>query len=670
MERDSTTLSKESKEQLALAARVIRGLAIDAVQKANSGHPGLPMGCAELGAYLFNYVLRYDPKNVSWPNRDRLVLSAGHGSMWLYGCMHLAGYDLSLDDLKQFRQLHSRTPGHPESILTAGVETTTGPLGQGVAHAVGMALGLKILGARFNSVEDRLFSGKVYCLMGDGCSMEGVSAEASSFAGHLGLDNLVLIYDANRVTLDGPLSESDSEEIELRYRGYGWEVITCDGNDLEALHAAFTAIKNIHGKPILLISHTVIGKGSPNKAGTYHVHGAPLGPEEIIVTKEALGLPQKEFFVPAEVYAFFQANQQRSLEEEKAWYKTFEAWSKSQPEQRALFDFMKEKTVPETLIEELKAIIFPEKVAGRKASSMLLETLGRRLPYLYGGSADLSCSDLTMMKAFPIISAGHFEGRNIKFGVREFAMAGMATGLSQTEMILPFIGTFLTFSDYMRNAIRLSALMMRQVVYQFTHDSVFLGEDGPTHQPIEHCAALRAIPHLHVIRPADAHEVRGAWLAALQYCGPTALLLSRQDLPTLSETDIPYSEGVGRGAYLLLRERGGPPDFTLMATGSEVWLALEVAKALEQHHGKRVRVISMPCWEIFEKQEASYREATVGGELGRRVSIEAGVSLGWHRYIGSNGIAISIEEFGASAPYRDLQKFFGFTVENILAKIL
>ncbi|KAF3362862.1 Transketolase [Chlamydiales bacterium STE3] len=662
-------LDPEFKQLLSKTANTIRQLTIDAVQKADSGHPGLPMGCAELGAYLYGVALKQNPQNPHWPNRDRFILSAGHGSMLLYACMHLSGYNLSLEDIKNFRQLHSKTPGHPESIDTEGVETTTGPLGQGFGNAVGQALGFKILAEKFNTDKYKLFDNKIFVLMGDGCIMEGVSAEASSLAGTLRLDNLVAIYDSNQISLDGPTSENLHDDTKMRYQAYGWDVYEIDGNDLEAIDRIFNRIREEQTRPILIIAHTIIGKGAPNKAGTNKVHGSPLGPEEVKATKEALGLPQEPFYIPQVVIDFFQKKLQGDADLEKQWKNVFDAWARENPDLLKEYESMAHHTLPSNLEEILKAIEIKTPVAGRKASQDVLNVLGNQLQFLYGGSADLSVSDLTMMKKFPVISTDHFKGRNIKYGVREFAMATMATGLAQTDMILPFIGTFLTFSDYMRNAIRLCALMQRQVVYQFTHDSIFLGEDGPTHQPIEHYAALRAIPKLHVIRPADANEVKMAWLAALRYQGPTALLLSRQNLPEVAGTNVPYSEGMGRGAYIIKAEKAGKVDYMLVATGSEVWLAMDVATELEKL-GKNVRVVSFPCWKLFEQQNPDYKASIFSGDLGKRVSIEAGVDLGWHKYIGMDGIAICMESFGTSAPYNALQKEFGFTVEDILERIL
>jgi len=504
--------------------------------------------------------------------------------------------------------------------------------------------------------------------MGDGCMMEGISHEVASLAGHLRLDNLIAIYDANNISLDGPLAECCSEDTKMRFTAYGWEVFEVDGNDLEAIAALFSQIKHNQQKPRLIIAHTIIGKGSPHKAGSSKAHGAPLGIEEVKLTKEALGIPQEPFYIPQSVSDFFRKKLSQDISSEEEWNLLFDSWSKDNPQKAKEFEAMLNKKLPLDIEEKLHALSIKAPIAGRKASQEVVNSLAENLPWLIGGSADLSCSDLTTLNHFPVITPGNYGGRNIKFGVREFGMAAMATGISQTQMLTPFIGTFLTFSDYMRNAIRLAALMRAHVIYQFTHDSIFLGEDGPTHQPIEHLAALRAIPYLQVIRPADDNEVKMAWLAALRYEGPTALILSRQSLPQLEATKVNFNDGLGRGAYIVKKEMGRP-DFTLVATGSELSLALDVAAALEKI-GKNVRVISMPCWELFEKQTAEYRHALFGGMLGKRVSIEAGVEQGWHKYIGCDGTAICIEGFGASAPYRELLKEYGFTVESILERIL
>ena len=661
-------MDQETKKNFEKIANTVRELSMEGVQKANSGHPGLPMGCAELGAYLYGAVLQHNPKNPKWLNRDRFVLSAGHGSMLLYSLLHLAGFAVSMDDIKSFRQLHSNTPGHPEYHMTSGVEATTGPLGQGIGNAVGQALGLKILADKFNSSSAPLFTSKVYCLAGDGCLMEGISSEASSLAGHLQLNNLVLIHDANKITLDGNLEDSCSEDVKMRYQSYGWDVLEVDGYDFAQMEEAFTRLKRHQEKPTLVIAHTIIGKGSPNKQGSHKSHGSPLGAEEVEEVKRLMGMPEEDFYVAPAVYQYFEERVKSQEEEEKKWKEMLKNWSTQEPALYQEFMQMVEKKLPDNLEELLASIEIKSPNATRSSSQVVLDTLGKHLPQVYGGSADLSSSDKTMMKQFPCIMPGNFAGRNIKYGVREFAMGAIATGLSQTDMIFPYVGTFLTFSDYMRNAIRLACLSHIPVVYQFTHDSIFLGEDGPTHQPVEHLAALRAMPHLHVIRPADNAEVKMAWLAALRYRGPTAIILSRQNLPELPGTSASYDEGLGRGAYIL---KGGEkkPDYTFFATGSEVSLALDVANALEKT-GKSVRLISVPCWELFTEQEKSYKEKIIGGDLGKRVSIEAGISMGWSSWVLSDGISISIDEFGASAPQSDLAEEYGFTVDAILHRLL
>ncbi len=671
MSIESTTpapLDPSIKQQLAKIATTIRVLTMDAVQKANSGHPGLPMGCAELGAYLYGHLLRHNPKNPAWVNRDRVVLSAGHGSMWLYSCLHLAGFDLTLEDIKNFRQLGSKTPGHPESRETPGVETTTGPLGQGFGNGVGIALGQKILAKKFHADDFRLFTSKVYVLAGDGCIMEGVSAEAASLAGHLCLDNLVVFFDSNDITLDGPASDTCSEDTKMRFRAYGWDVFEINGHDFDQIDRAVRQAIHHQKKPVLIVMKTIIGKGSPTKAGSHTSHGSPLGEEEVRLAKEQLGVPNEQFYIPQTVLSFFQEKLSRDSQLEAEWTKIFENWSRSFPEKRKEFDLMLSETLPEDLEIALSQLQIKAPTSGRKASQDVMDVLAERIPSLVSGSADLSTSDMTILKKYPIISKDHFGGRNIKFGDREFAMATAATGMSQTNMLLPVIGTFLTFCDYMKNAIRVAALMRARVIYQFTHDSIFLGEDGPTHQPVEQLISLRAIPHLLVIRPSGTHEVKMAWLAALKYKGPTALILSRQNIRDIPETVVPYSEGVGRGAYIIRSEKR-TADFTLIGTGSELPLALDVADALEQI-GKSVRVISMPSWALFDEQPDTYKKRLLGPDAGCKISIEAGTECGWHKYIGSDGIAIAVEDFGASAPASILARVYGFTVETILDRIL
>lgn len=649
-------------------AGTIKQLSIESIQKASSGHPGMPLGCAELAAYLYGYVLRYNSKDSRWVNRDRFVLSAGHGSALLYSCLHLAGFDVNLEDLQQFRQLQSRTPGHPEFRETDGVEATTGPLGQGVGNAVGMALSLKMLGARFNQPANSIFDAKVYCLAGDGCFMEGVSHEACSFAGFLGLDNLVLIYDYNEIILDGTLHDVSIEDTKQRFLAYGWDVFETDGHDFESLHQVFTQIKKSQCKPTLIIAHTIIGHGSP-KEGTNKAHGSPLGEDGVAQTKSFWHLPEEKFFVPSAVKMFFAAKQQEGKKLQEEWQERFRVWSKQAPEQHQEYLRLIQEISIQELEEILNLIDMPESIAGRAASNKVIQVLAEDIPSLVGGSADLSSSDGTWIAKEGTISASDFLGRNIRYGVREFGMGTIMNGLAYSQVFRPFGGTFLVFSDYLRSAIRLAALSKLPVIYQFTHDSIFVGEDGPTHQPIEQIMSLRAIPGLRVIRPADANEVKGAWLAALESAGPTALILSRQNLPTLKETKRSFREGVRKGAYILVKEEGDRPDYTLCASGSEVHLAIEVAQSL-MALDKRVRVISFPCWELFERQDVEYRESVIGGDLGLRVSIEAGTALGWYKYIGSNGLAIAMDGFGMSGAPNEVAETCGFTVDNIVQRIL
>jgi transketolase len=662
-------MDEEAKKILTKIANTIRQLSIEAVQKANSGHPGLPLGCAEIGAYLYGTFLRHNPKNPSWMNRDRFVLSAGHGSMWLYSLLHLSGFSMvTLEEIKNFRQLHSHTPGHPEYNLPEGVEATTGPLGQGIGNSVGMALGMKMLQKKFNTDEHILFNNKIVCLAGDGCMMEGVSSEASSFAGHLGLDNLILIYDSNHICLDGPLSECFSEEVKARYQAYHWDVYEVSGYDLDKMDQIFSSIRENQTKPVLIIADTIIGKGSPNKAGSHKVHGSPLGPEELQLTKKELGLSEEEFYIPQVVENFFAEKREKEGSLEEKWNGMLEEWKGKNPELASEYIKMQEQKIPEDLEQLLDQVEIKEPIAGRKASYNVLQKLGELLPFLYGGSADLSGSDNTMMKEFPLIKPKDFSGRNIKYGVREFAMGTICNGLSVLGMIRPYCGTFLTFSDYMRNSIRLAALSHYPTIYQFTHDSVFLGEDGPTHQPVEHISSLRAMPNLRVFRPADAHEVRKTWVCMLHQKAPCAIVLSRQSNPPISGTNIAAKEGVFRGGYIVKKEKK-TPDFTLFATGSELSLAMDVALNLEKI-GKDVRVVSMVCFELFEEQERTYQETIVGGDIGKRVSIEAGTDFGWHKYIGREGVAICVEGFGLSASQMDIVQELRFTVDSILERIL
>jgi len=607
-------------------ANTIRSLTMDSVERAGSGHPGLPMGCAELGAFLFAEFLRYNPDFPQWQDRDRLILSAGHGSLWLYSCLHLAGFPISIDDLKQFRQFGSKTPSHPDITKTEGIESSTGVDGQGIGFAVGQALALKIAA----------LTSKVVVLAGDGCLMEGISYESCSLAGHLNLNNLILIYDCNQTTLDGYVEESFSEDIKLRFRSQAWGVHEIDGHDIDQIRKVFMPLRETQKRPVIIIAHTKIGKGSPTKEGTPEIHGRPLGSVEIAKAKDYLAICKDPFYVDPSIYAYFN----------------------ERPKFCPNTSSDAKKVDSSSILEKLT---LSSQVATRWSSHEVLNTLGEYIPQMVVGSADLSSSDGTFLRKYGFISKNKFEGRNIKYGVREFAMADMAAGMAQTGIILPVIGTFLAFADYMRSAIRMTALMRLKVIYHLTHDSIFVGQDGPTHQPIEQLSSLRGMPGLLVIRPADGNEVKAAWIAAIEYQGPTALILSRQPLAELNrESSV---ENALKGAYILQAEETSHVEYLLIATGSEVQLALEVAEEL----GPSTRVVSMPSWELFEKQPEEYKQALLQGEL--KVSIEAGIEQGWHKYIGRNGIAIAISKFGECGSIQALKEHFGFTKSQIVKRI-
>ncbi|NQU42585.1 transketolase [bacterium] len=661
-------MQDSQKQILEKAANTIRGLAMDGTDTANSGHPGLPLGCAEIGAYLYACGMRHNPANPNWLGRDRFILSAGHGSMLLYSLLHLSGYEMSLEDLMSFRQLDSPTPGHPEYGEAPGVETTTGPLGQGFANAAGIALGNKMMAATFGVEEANLLDGKIFVLAGDGCMMEGITNETGSLAAHLQLDNLIVIYDSNDICLDGPTKETFTEDTSARFRALGWAVEQIDGHNLEEIEKAVHAARERKGQPSLIVAKTTIGKGSPHKQGTSDAHGSPLGEEESKLAKQNLGIPDKKFWVPEDVKEFFKNRQPDFEKYETEWQDRFDKWAQANPEKAEMWVRFENQTLPEDIDEQIRGIEMKPKLAGRKASQGVLQKLHDLVPFLLGGSADLSVSDSTMMKGSGICSANDYSQRNIKFGVREHCMGAMTSGLALQGMTLPFCGTFLTFSDYMRNSIRLACLMGLRVVYQFTHDSILLGEDGPTHQPVEHIPSLRVIPNLTVFRPADTNEVKAAWSWILRKAdGPALLALSRQGLPDLPETNVPTDEGVGRGAYIL--RKGSNPDqidYCLLATGSEVSLALEVADKLTED-GKSVRVVSFPSWEIFDEQDKAYQDSVLGGKVKQYWSIEAAAEQGWHKYIGRDGHTVAMHSFGASAPGKTVADHFGFTADKILA---
>jgi transketolase len=638
-------------------ANTIRSLALDAIDQAKSGHPGLPLGCGEIFAYLYGSFLRVLPEAPEWLNRDRFILSAGHGSAGLYAALHLRGF-IPAETLPRFRQLHSPLAGHPEYKECPGVEMTTGPLGQGIATAIGIALGQKMAQANFS---DALFDSKVVVLAGDGCLMEGISSEASSLAGHLKLNNLILIYDANDICLDGPTTECFTEDVAMRYRAYGWEVQTIDGHSIAELQSTLEKTRETQNKPVLIIAKTQIGKFSPSYAGSSEAHGKPFGPSESAATKKAMGLPESPLFhVTDDVYSLMAEQATRIQQRHTTWQSQFASWQAENPDKARR---LTEQQQP--IASDLKAAIaaYPTKdnSATRSISGELLQLLHDQVPHLIGGSADLSCSDNTLMKSGGIISPGQFSGRNIKYGVREFAMGAMASGLILHGLYRSYCGTFMTFSDYMRNAIRLAALMQLPVIYQFTHDSIFLGEDGPTHQPVEHLAALRAMPNLVVLRPADANEVKGAWWAALQSQNPVALVLSRQNLPTLTCTNM---DNVAKGGYIV--QSAETPEIVLFATGSELHLALDVANALT---GRRVQVVSMVSFEYFDAQSAAYRNSVIAPAATLHVAIEAQSSFGWHKYIGRDGLCITIDHFGLSAPASDLAKEFHFDRDSIVSRV-
>lgn len=650
-------------------ANTIRGLSADAVEEAQSGHPGLPLGSAEIGALLYGEVMKYDPKDPDWPDRDRFILSAGHGSALIYSLLHLAGYDLSLEDLKNFRQLHSKTPGHPEYGYTPGVETTTGPLGQGFANAVGMAIAERMLAERFNTEEDTIIDHYTYTLIGDGGMMEGVVAEAASLAGHLGLGKLIAIYDDNDISIGGSTDITFTEDVGARFKAYGWHVVEdVDGHDFDSLRAAIKEAKEIKDKPSLIIAKTKIAYGAPTKVGTPAAHGEPLGEDEIRGMKEKLGLPvDKKFYVSDEVRDFFAKRAEELQQEKKGWEEKFANWAKANPELKEKWDNGYELKLPADFREVIEAFEIKAPVASRKSSGMVLQKIADEVDYLVGGSADLAPSNKTYLDKYGEIQRDNFAGRNFRFGVREHAMGAIVNGIALHKGLRPYCATFLVFSDYMRPAIRMAALMKQPVIYVFTHDSIYVGEDGPTHQPVEHLEALRLIPNLKVIRPADEEETKVAWIQAMERTdGPTALILTRQGLPHLDKVN--GLEGAYKGGYIIEKETG-TADVVLMASGSEVSLAVEVAGLLREK-GKDPRVVSIPDRVEFVKQGPDYIKEVIGGENLFKVAIEAGVGNGWYRLLGNKDLLVSVENFGESGPGKEVAAEFGFTAEAIAEDIL
>ena len=659
-------VATQSLEELCINS--IRFLAIDAVEKAKSGHPGLPMGAAPMAFVLWDRFLRFNPKNQGWHNRDRFVLSAGHGSMLQYALLYLTGYDdMTVEDLKQFRQWESKTPGHPEDFMTAGVEVTTGPLGQGISNAVGIAAGEAHLAARFNKPDLPIFDHYTYAIASDGDMMEGVASEACSLAGHWGLGKLIVLYDDNLISLDGETNMAFTEDVGKRFEAYNWHVQKVENGDtdLDGIHQAIEAAKSETERPSLICVRTTLGYGSPNKANTHTAHGSALGADEVQATRENLGWEYEPFEVPEDALNHWRQAIERGAKWEDEWNELYASYKEKNPEEAAILEQMWSKKLPEDWSQCLPTYTPEDKGdATRNHSNKCLNAIAEVIPQLFGGSADLSSSNKTLLKSSGNFQKGHYENRNLWFGVREHAMGAICNGLATHGGLIPYCATFLTFTDYMRGAIRLSCLSRAGVLFVMTHDSVALGEDGPTHQSVEHYAALRAIPEIVVIRPADGNETSGAYKFAIENReGPTVIGLSRQSLPNLPGSSIEKAE---KGGYVLT-DSDGTPDIILIGTGSETQLCVKAAQQL-QGEGKKVRVVSMPSWEIFDRQDEQYRESVLPASVKKRVSVEAGTTMGWCRYVGSEGIAIGIDRFGASAPGEVCLERFGFTVDNVLSK--
>jgi transketolase len=650
-------------EILSRAANEARGLCMDAVQASQSGHLGLPLGCAEMGAVLYGYALKYNPDKPRWINRDYFVLSAGHGSMFLYAWLHMSGYDLPMSEIKRFRQLHSKTPGHPEFGDTPGVECTTGPLGQGVGNSVGIAVAMKMAAARFNTAEHRIFDQHVICLAGDGCMQEGVASEASAFAGHFGLDNLILIYDSNAVTLDAAAKETQSEDTGARFKAYGFDVHEIDGQDMQQfLDALNIAKERNNGKPQFIVAHTLIGKGIPEVEGTYKAHGE-AGAKFVDAARKGLGLPEEHYFVSQEVYNYFAEHKKKLHAEYNRWEKTYSEWRKKNPDKTKVLDNGFERKVPADLLSKIPDFPKDGKLATRKAGSEALQPIAQAMPLLMSGSADLHGSTLNYIKEGGDFTRDNPNGRNIHFGIREHGMCAIMNGISYHGLFRASGATFMVFTDYCRASIRLSALAKLPNIYIFTHDSIGVGEDGPTHQPVETVSSVRLIPHIDVIRPADPEETAGAFVAAAERTdGPTLISLTRQVVPILNEIDVKLRrEGVSRGGYIAKRERG-KLDLIIMSCGSELQHALAAAKEL----GDGARVVSMPCFERFNRESEEYREEVLPKSCRKRVAIEAGVTQIWCQYVGLDGKVVGLHDFGLSAPGAEVMKERGIDAQHVI----
>jgi transketolase len=650
-------------EALSRAATEARGLCMDAVEASQSGHLGLPLGCAEMGAVLYGYALKHNPDKPRWIGRDYFVLSAGHGSMFLYAWLHLSGYDLPISEIKRFRQLHSKTPGHPEFFETPGVECTTGPLGQGVANAVGVAMAMKMAAARFNTPEYPIFDQHCICLAGDGCLQEGVSAEASAFAGHFGLDNFILIYDSNAVTLDAPATATQSEDTAMRFKAYGFDVQEINGQDMRAfLDALNNAKEKNNGKPKFIIAHTLIGKGIPEVAGTYKAHGE-AGAKFVDAARKRQGLPDEHYYVSKETYDYFAAHKKKLIADYDRWEKTHRDWGKKNPDQAKLLDQGIERKIPGDLLSKIPEFPKDAKLATRKAGSEVLQPIAQAVPLLISGSADLHGSTLNYIKDGGDFTRNTPEGRNIHFGIREHGMCAIMNGISYHGIFRASGATFTVFTDYCRPSIRLAALSKLPNIYIFTHDSIGVGEDGPTHQPVETVSSVRVMPQIDVIRPADPEETAGAFAAAIERIdGPTLLALTRQVVPLLNDVDVKLRrQGVMRGGYIAKKENG-KLEVIIMSCGSELQHALVAAKEL----GDGARVVSMPCFERFRRQPDKYREEVLPNSCRKRVAIEAGVPHCWHEFVGFDGKVIGLHRFGLSAPGAEVMKEFGIDAKRVV----
>ena len=653
---------------IAETAKIIRGLSMDGVQKANSGHPGMPMGMADIAAVLWTNHLNHNPNNPAWFNRDRFVLSNGHGSMLIYSLLHLYGYDLSIDDLKGFRQWGSKTPGHPENFITPGVETTTGPLGQGIANAVGMAMAEASLAGRYNKEDNNIVDHYTYCFIGDGDLEEGISHEACSLAGHHKLGKLVVLYDDNNITIDGDTNLSFTEDTLKRFESYGWHVQTCDGHDLDAIDSAIDAAKEEEGKPSIIACKTTIGFGSPKKAGTSSAHGEPLGAEELAITKKALGLPLEDFYVSDEVKEFCLASGNEGVDAEEDWNMQLANYTNLHPESALEFKLVMKGGVADYDFE-MPTFEAGSSMATRAASGKVLDAIVSKIPSLIGGSADLSPSNKTFPKTETALTPEDRAGRYVHYGIREHGMGAIMNGMFLHGGVIPYAGTFFVFSDYFRPAMRMASLMGVQAIYVLTHDSIGLGEDGPTHQPESHLVSLRSIPNMSVIRPMCADETAAAWKMALENTtGPTSLVLTRQNLPVLDRTSGTYAsaENTAKGAYVLTEDEGY--NVILMGSGSEVEIALDAKEALN-NDGIKVRVVSVPAMEAFEKQSDEYKASVLPDNGSVRVAVEAGSTMPWHKYVGLKGGIVGMDSFGASAPYKVLYEKFGITPDRVVSMV-